>query len=207
MLDVIENAFNKALERKPENRLDTVYVTELSGCIRRSWYRRKYGYRMNKEMIAGSAVHTELLDRVADVLAGSPGAGFDYVVAEKGVEKLFDVNGSGVWLAGRLDLFIAGIQNSVRTFIEFKTSEWIFEEHIEQGNIYAVMLDVDRFYICYMPKSDQVKCKEFERTWTEKEVVERIQQLLSGSEPPKREGTWCSYCEFRNMCRKTKTLI
>lgn len=207
MLEVIEEAFNRALQREPGQRPDTVHVTELTGCVRRSWYKRRYGYRATREMIAGSAVHAELLGRVADILAGSPGVGFDYVVAEKGVEKLFDVNGGGVWLAGRLDLFIADIQNNIRTFVEFKTSEWIFEEHVEQGNIYAVMLNVDKFYICYMPRSDSVKCKEFERTWTEREVVERVQQLLSGTEPPRREGYWCSYCEFRNMCRRSRALI
>jgi CRISPR/Cas system-associated exonuclease Cas4 (RecB family) len=148
-------------------------------------------------------VHSDVLLRAALLFEGS----YDVVTVEKKVEKLFDVNGSGVWLAGRLDLYIADREKDIRTFVEFKTSEWIFEEYVEQGNIYAVMLDIDKFYICYMPKSDSIKCKEFERTWTEKEVVERIQQLLSNSEPPRREGYWCSYCEFRNMCKKNRTLL
>jgi CRISPR-associated protein Cas4 len=204
---VIEDAFNRALDRKPENRRDTVYVTELVGCIRRSWYRRRYGYRMNKDMIAGTAIHSELLDRVADILANSPDAGFDYIDVEKKVEKLLEVNGKSVWLVGRVDLYIADKQKNIKTFVEFKTSEWIFEEHIEQANIYAVMLNTDKFYICYMPKSDQVKCREFERMWTEQEVVQRIKQLLSDTEPLKREGYWCNYCEFKNMCKKNKTLV
>ena len=203
MLEIIEEAFNRALDREPISDASTVYVTELIGCVRRSWYKRRYGYRATRDMIAGIAVHSDVLLRAALLFEGS----YDVVTVEKKVEKLFDVNGSGVWLAGRLDLYIADREKDIRTFIEFKTSEWIFEEYVEQGNIYAVMLDMDKFYICYMPKSDTVKCKEFERTWTEKEVVERIQQLLSESEPPRREGYWCNYCEFRNMCKKNRTLV
>jgi hypothetical protein len=112
-----------------------------------------------------------------------------------------------VWLVGRVDLYIADKDKNVKTFVEFKTSEWVFEEHVEQANIYAVMLDVSRFYICFMPKSDIVKCKEFERTWTEQEVMQRVKQLLSSDEPPKRENYWCSYCEFKTMCKKIKTLV
>jgi len=203
MLGIIEEAFNKALNREPVNKMDTVYVTELIGCVRRSWYKRRYGYRVTKEMIAGTAVHAELLDRVAKELP------FAYAMTEKSVEKLISIGDIDVWLVGRVDLFIA--DGDMRTFVEFKTSDWIFDEHIEQGNIYAVMLDVDKFYICYMPKSDTVKCKEFEKTWTEQNVVERVKgfvEALTEDEPPqKEEDYWCYYCEFRNMCRKNKTLI
>jgi CRISPR/Cas system-associated exonuclease Cas4 (RecB family) len=207
VLDVIEKAFNKALDREPVNKPNEVYVTELAGCIRRSWYKRRYGYRMNRDMIIGVAVHSELLDRVAEILADSPDIDFDYVMTEKKVEKLLEVDGKEVWLVGRVDLYIVDVEKDIRTFVEFKTSEWIFEEHVEQANIYAVMLKVDKFYICYMPKSDSVKCKEFERTWTERDVVERVEQLLSCTEPPRREGYWCSYCEFKNLCKKVKTLV
>jgi CRISPR-associated protein Cas4 len=207
MIEIIEKAFNKALDVEPTNKPSEVYVTELVGCVRRSWYKRRYGYRMNKNMIVGVAVHKELLEVVADILADSPDAGFDYVDVEKKVEKLISIDGNDVWLVGRVDLYIADKKKGIKTFVEFKTSEWVFEEHIEQANIYAVMLDVNRFYICYMPKSDQVKCKEFERTWTESNVVERVKMLLSSSEPPRRENYWCNHCEFKNLCKKNRTLV
>jgi len=203
MLEIIANAFNRALDREPEQRLDTVYVTELTGCVRRSWYKRRHGYRATREMIAGTAIHSDVLLRAALLLEGE----YDVIAVEKKIEKMISNDRDNVWLLGKLDLYIADKEKNIKTFVEFKTSEWVFDEHIEQGNIYAVMLDIDKFYICYMPKSDQIKCKEFERTWTEKEVVERIQQLLGHTEPPRREGYWCNYCEFRNMCRKSRTLI
>jgi CRISPR-associated protein Cas4 len=203
VLEQIEKAFNRALDREPVGRLDTVYVTELTGCMRRSWYRRKLGYRMTKDMIAGTAVHAELLERVVEDLPVA------YAESEKDVEKLISIGDGDVWLVGRVDLFIA--DGDVRTFVEFKTSDWIFDEHIEQANIYAVMLNIDKFYICYMPKSDSIKCKEFSRTWTEQNVVERVRKFiesLTRSEPPqKEENTWCFYCEFKAMCKKNKTLI
>jgi len=180
-----------------------VYVTELTGCMRRSWYRRKGGYRLTKDMLAGTAVHAELLERVVEELPVA------YAESEKSVEKLISIGDSDVWLVGRVDLFIA--DGDLRTFVEFKTSDWIFDEHIEQANIYAVMLNIDKFYICYMPKSDTVKCKEFTRTWTEQDVVERVKRFveaLTKDEPPqKEEDAWCYYCEFRAMCKKNKTLI
>jgi len=203
MLEVIEEIFNRALQREPVDRLDTVYVTELTGCMRRSWYKRKGGYRLTKDMIAGTAVHAELLERVAKELP------FAYAESEKSVEKLISIGDIDVWLVGRVDLFIA--DGDMRTFVEFKTSDWIFDEHIEQANIYAVMLNIDKFYICYMPKSDTVKCKEFTRTWTEQNVVERVKRFveaLTKDEPPqKEEDYWCYYCEFKAMCKKNKTLI
>jgi len=203
MLDVIEKAFNRALDREPINKPNEVYATELTGCVRRSWYKRRFGYKVTKDMIAGTAVHSDVLAKVVEQLSEL----FDVVEAEKKVEKLLNVDGRDIWLAGRIDLYIADREKGVKTFIEFKTSEWIFDEHVEQGNIYAYMLNIDKFYICFMPKSDAVKCKEFERTWTEQEVVQRIKQLLSDIEPPKREGHWCSFCEFKSMCKKNKTLV
>jgi len=203
MLEVIEKTFNRALDVEPADRLDTVYVTELTGCLRRSWYRRKLGYRVTKEMLAGRAVHAELLERVVEDLPVA------YAEAEKKVEYVISVGDVDIWLVGRVDLFIA--DGDMRTFVEFKTSDWIFDEHIEQANIYAAMLNIDKFYICYMPKSDEVKCKEFTRTWAELNVVERVKRFveaLTKDEPPqKEEDAWCYYCEFRNMCRKNRTLI
>ena len=203
MLGVIEKAFNRAFDREPINDSSTVYVTELTGCVRRSWYKRRYGYRMTRDMICGTAVHREVLERVVEELPVA------YAESEKDVEKLISIGDSDVWLVGRVDLFIA--DGDMRTFVEFKTSEWVFEEHVEQANIYAVMLNVDKFYICYMPKSDTVKCKEFERTWTEEDVKQRlaelVEHLIDNTEPPRREGTWCSYCEFKNLCKKNKTLV
>jgi CRISPR-associated exonuclease Cas4 len=203
MLEVIEDAFNRALVREPVNDSGTVYVTELTGCIRRSWYRRRYGYRATRDMIVGIAVHSDVLLRVALLMEGE----YDVVAVEKKVERLINIDGNDVWLTGRVDLYIADKEKNIRTFVEFKTSEWIFEEHVEQGNIYAVMLDIDKFYICFMPKSDAVKCREFQKTWTENDIIERVKQLLGNSEPPRREGVWCSYCEFKNMCKKNKTLV
>ena len=203
MKDVIEDAFNRALNIEPLNMIGIVYVTELTGCLRRSWYRRKHGYRMTKDMIAGSAVHRELLERVVEE------APVAYAETEKRVEYWAKIMDRDIMLVGRVDLYIA--DGDLEAFIEYKTSEWVFEEHVEQGNIYAVMLNVDRFYICYMPKSDTVKCKEFERTWTEEDVKQRLEtfvrHLIDNTEPPKREGTWCNYCEFKTLCKKNKTLV
>jgi CRISPR/Cas system-associated exonuclease Cas4 (RecB family) len=203
VLEVIEEAFNRALDREPVDRLDTVYVTELTGCMRRSWYRRKLGYRMTKDMLAGTAVHAELLERVVEELPVA------HAEAEKSVEKLISTGDSDVWLVGRVDLFIA--DGDLRTFVEFKTSDWIFDEHVEQANIYAAVLNVDKFYICYMPKSDEVKCREFSRTWTERDVEERVRKFvesLTKDEPPqKEEDVWCYYCEFKAECKKNKKLF
>jgi len=203
MLDMIEKAFNRALDVEPESRLDVVWVTELSGCLRRSWYRRKLGYRLTKDMLAGRVIHAELLERVVEELPVA------YAEAEKKVEYVVSVGDVDIWLVGRVDLYIA--EGDLRTFVEFKTSDWIFDEHIEQANIYAVMLNIDKFYICYMPKSDEVKCKEFSRTWTEQDVEERVKRFvesLTGKEPPqKEENTWCFYCEFKPECKKNKKLF
>jgi len=202
-LDVIEKAFNRALVVEPEQRLDVVYATELVGCLRRSWYRRKLGYRLTKEMIGGRAVHAELLERVAEELPVA------HAEAEKRITRVVSTGDADIWLVGRVDLFIA--DGDLRTFVEFKTSDWILDEHIEQANIYAVMLNIDRFYICYMPKSDEVKCKEFARTWTERDVEERVRKFvesLTKKEPPqKEEDVWCFYCEYRAECKKNKKLF
>jgi CRISPR-associated exonuclease Cas4 len=203
VLELIEKAFNRALDREPVGRLDTVYVTELTGCLRRSWYRRKLGYRLTKDMLAGRAIHAELLERVVEELPVA------YAETEKEVEYVVSTGDVDIWLVGRVDLFIA--DGDVRTFVEFKTSDWVFDEHVEQANIYAVMLNIDKFYICYMPKSDSIKCKEFSRTWTEQHIVDRVRRFveaLTRSEPPPREeDAWCYYCEFKALCKKNKTLI
>jgi len=200
---VIERAFNSVLAVEPSKDTSTVYVTELSGCLRKSWYRRNTGYRVTKDMLAGQAIHRELLESVASALMGSMAGA--HIKVEKLVTAVFD----NVELRGRVDLFI--LSNDVRTFVEFKTSDWILDEHIMQANIYAAMLDVDRFYICYMPRSSDVKCVELKRRMDREDVERRVLKFVKalelGEPPKKEENYWCYYCEYRNMCRKNKTLF
>ncbi|PLJ78100.1 PD-(D/E)XK nuclease family protein [Infirmifilum sp. SLHALR2] len=171
---------------------EVVYVTEVTGCLRRSWYIRAMGGPLPDEKIVilllGDDVH---------LLINSE---FPLGEGEKSFEKEFQ----GVRLRGRVDR-IAG-----ETIFEFKTASAIprepREHHVDQMQLYFWLTDRSRGFIVYVSKTTgQVKAfpvaRDEERIKFLLDRAIRLSQSLKQGNPPDPEKGWlCDYCEFREAC-------
>ena len=170
-----------------------IWVTEVCGCLRRSWYRRRYGEEITKDMIAGIKGHDILLPKLAEEL------GCAY-------EVRIEIPVNNHVLVGKADLVCDD------RVIELKISNslHIRDEWILQANTYAVALGKKMFTIVVIGNSiitedypvDVVSYKmvlEAAKTF--------IKYIKSDVPPPPIRGDWCRYCPFRKECNKEKSIV
>jgi len=66
---IIRAIFNKAKQYQ-EDRSNTIHVTDLTGCIRKSYYIKKHGFPLNEKMafwlLFGAVVHDMLTPIIAE---------------------------------------------------------------------------------------------------------------------------------------------
>ena len=196
---IVKSAFRRAYAELSADRSDlgpdTIHVGELTYCLLKSYYERKYGVNYSDEKIVilglGQATHFLVESFVGE-----------------GVVKEFRVEHGleGFKLTGRPDLIVDD------AVIELKTTSHIpvqpFSHHVLQLQAYLHLLDRRYGFIVYVCKRrGRVKAFRVERdpgAW--EEIVGRARRLhlaLVRGEPPEPEpGPLCRYCEFRSMCRK-----
>ncbi len=175
---------------------DVVHVTELTGCLRRSWYIRAMGGPLPDEkvviLLLGDDVHFLINSQ------------FPLGEGEKSFEKEFQ----GVKIRGRVDR-IAG-----ETIFEFKTASSIPREprdhHVDQMQLYFWLADRAKGFIVYVSKTTgQVKAFPVSRDEDRiKRLLERAiklsDSLRQGAPPDPEKGWLCDYCEFRESCPAIK---
>ena len=200
-LDIIEEAIKTAIQRK---RLHIpsgiIHVTDLTQCLRKTYYEVVSGYTKTKIMVAGEVMHSEILPQIAAMLELEGYSAVDEVEVNTVVKtRCMDID-----LRGRIDLVVSSIP------VEIKFSNRIMDHHILQAEYYAWMLSVSEYIICVIKDDGGVECKKFRRHIPDEELVKRVETLACAvlqHEPPKPEkGVWCNTCSFKHMCAATKKL-
>ena len=197
---MVYGAFRRAYEEdrggaRPQP--NTIYVTEVSCCIRKSWYIRALNEPLSPEtvviMVLGDAVHYIMRDMLS--------------LGES--EKRFEKQVGDFKIAGRVDKILGNI------VVEFKTTSQIpqkpYEHHIDQLQLYLWLSDLNIGYLVYVDKR-RGKVKAFKVTRND----ERIKRLLlkakklysslkTGMPPEPDPKPWeCEYCQFKELCEYYK---
>lgn len=169
-----------------------IYVTELTQCLRKSWYARAMGIPPADEKIV-----VLLLGDDVHYLINSQ---FPLGEGEKSFEKEYN----GVRVRGRVDRIVGS------TILEFKTISRLPQEplphHVEQMQLYFWLSDSSKGFLVYVAKTNGgIRVFEVERDEeTIKMLLEKAVMLsdsLKKGEPPDPEKSWlCDYCEFRAQC-------
>ena len=177
---------------------DTVHVGEVCGCLRKSWFTRKYGSRdlshiaRSKRVVLGLGLSTHLvLEKVLEELGYS-------------TEKQVVIELNGFKLAGTPD----AVGDS--HVVEIKTTNRIpdepFPNHVMQLNAYLGLLGKSTGYIVYICKRDG-QVKVFHHSFNEvmfREVLKRaakLNQHIKEDTVPEAEPSYlCNYCEWRWKC-------
>ncbi|MGB9785991.1 MAG: PD-(D/E)XK nuclease family protein [Infirmifilum uzonense] len=171
---------------------DVIYVTEVTGCLLRSWYMRTMAGPISDEKIVilllGDDVHY-LINSQFPLGEG---------------EKSFEREYKGVTIKGRVDR-IAG-----ELIFEFKTASNIprepREHHVDQMQLYFWLAEKNKGFLVYVSKTTgQVKAfpiiRDEQRIQTLLERAESLSNSLRLAVPPAPEKGWlCEYCEFRDRC-------
>ena len=188
-------------EHRKEN---TVYITQVLQCLRRSYYEIKHGidpsYKLNKHILIGSAIHKYieyLVNKYRDKLDM-------YIEVEKHVE--FEYGKYKV--VGRADIVTKDEVWEIK--VVSKTYKLPSLLHITQANIYAYLLQKPVFRLVYIRDrnidefvygvSDRLVDMFFNRLNT------LIIYLEQNAEPPREEDFWCSTCPYKYRCIQKKLI-
>ena len=194
---LVYSAFKRAWEEEhnPDDvGPETVFVTEITQCLRKSYFQRKYGFRPAGEkaviLMLGSALHY-IVQKYSD---------YDGKLVEVPVKAEFE----GVELKGRVDLLLDDSVVELKTVI--KVPDSVLEHHRDQLLLYMFMSGRERGYVVYVGKKDgAVEAYEVqndpERLKTLLSRAKKLSQHLMNNEKPDPEPSWlCRFCEYRRIC-------
>ncbi len=177
----------------------TIHVSEVTGCLRKSYYNRKLATRLTElqqiSILFGNGIHHQL----QELLRGK-GWVIEYEVRYN--FKKFE-------LIGHVDAY--NPKNNIILEIKStsKAPEKPYEEHVRQINAYLAMTKSKKGYIIYITKNGRVKV--FPITFDKKlwdNTIKRAFYLfysLRDNKPPKPEPSiLCKYCPWKWRCYKRK---
>jgi len=180
---------------------DVIHVSEVTQCLRKSYYQRRRASRMTgmeAVIIIGSMIHLAIQD----------------VLRRYNFRPEFRIGmkEGGVTLIGHIDAYDP--DNNI--VLEFKTVDKIPEgrpwrSHEWQAKAYATMVDTDQAYIIYISRGrGDVKVYRVKKDQELLEhLLDRAKELsraLRENEPPEPErGPWCNYCPWKWSCFKSRS--
>jgi len=175
----------------PEDKV--VWVTELTQCLRKSFYMRKMPVRRTPEMLLGEVLHRDILTALAYELNCS---------AEVPVE----LDMGDFKLVGRADL----VCDDCVVELKISKSRVVRESWVRQANTYACILKKPYYYIVVV--SDATSVFQYVSDYRLfGEVLSRarkyyVEHIARGEPPPPEESNLCDLCEFRNLCSNVKDI-
>lgn len=189
-----------AKHAKPKPDPSVIHVSEVTTCLRRSFY--------NRRVTSNNFAHVSDQDAVRRAVGIIMHGALASALRDSGVdaEVSVAVDLGGFKLVGRAD---AVLDNAV---VEFKFVNKLpdrpSEEHIMQVTAYMYMLKLRRGYVVYIDRNSgrvRVFPVAFSaRTW--RKIVERAKlfhkHLVENRIPPRERGPWCHGCEWYWFCMK-----
>ncbi len=179
---------------------DVINVSEITGCLRKSYYTRLYPLRPREAislviMSFGNGIHSQLQEHLT----------------AKGwmseVEVSWDLR--YFRLVGHADLYHPG-KNIV---IELKTTSRVpdkpYHSHIMQLNSYQAMLRAEKGYLIYIARDGRVEVyphKYDKQLWNQtiKRAFHYYFSLQKKRTPKPEPSPLCKYCPFKWKCYQEK---
>ena len=174
-----------------------IYVTEVSGCLRRSFFIRRQPIPLPENLYVVFEI----------------GKGLHYIIQRfLPVEACFEVpcelDLGDFRLKGRADVVLDDVILELKSIARIR-EDWIpYPNHILQLQAYLWMLDRPRGFIVYIEKSrGRIYPIEVEReasAWAL--IIQRARVLhhhLLNNEPPRPEpSSLCKICDYRRICHE-----
>ena len=174
-----------------------IYVTEVSGCLRRSFFIRRQPIPLPENLYVVFEI----------------GKGLHYIIqrflpVEACFEVPCEVDLGDFRLKGRADVVLDDVILELKSIARIR-EDWIpYPNHVLQLQAYLWMLDRPRGFIVYIEKSrGRIYPIEVEReasAWAL--IIQRARVLhhhLLNNEPPRPEpSSLCKICDYRRICHE-----
>jgi len=186
-------------ESRFERRDDVISVTEVTQCLRYSYFARKEPRCVPQSyaMLLGIAGHRLFLSKLERL-------GFM-------VEKLVAEKRDGIKLVGRCDAWHPDLDIVLELKTCFKPPDEPYDDHVFQVRIYGALLKARKLYIVYIPR-DGINAMKVFYVHPDRKVLDEafarakklIDALKTGEPPDPERGRWCRYCPYAFTCRKSQ---
>jgi len=185
-------------EMDKEEHEEGIFITDVTGCLRASYYRKVLGERLPEKIrfqtLIGKATHEFLIPRLAFRLGGD-------------IEVRTEYRG----IRGRADIVTKDYVIELKTVSNIPTT--VYRSHAEQLNFYLFALKKEYGYVVYLNrKTGVVRVREVKKDEKLLEITlvkaKELKEAIENKIPPKphvpiRElKTLCSYCPFNSECLK-----
>ncbi len=176
------------------------YVTELTQCPRKHYFRTKYPYLdlaniFNERIVLGIIIHKGIQDMIVESLNGSK------VEIEKSIVRTFEIDGKVITLKGRVDILVDDkILYEIKTMNRFSGN--IPEHYTKQIQIYLNLLnlDVGKLVIVNLDGASSKKFYTYDVKREEIDLEELLRKCINLEiEPMEWE---CKYCSYNLVCEK-----
>lgn len=175
---------------------DNIFVGELTGCLRQSYYVRKYGKIYTEDMLMGMVIHELIVDKLASRL-----------------NCLYEADGliqhNDVAITGRADILCNDY------IVEVKTSKYpvIKDTWVKQCQAYMKMFNKDKCVIAVLerPTLNPIMITVIQRNESVineliRRAIELKNSIMNDTPPITVDTNLCNSCQFKTICHKIKTL-
>jgi len=189
---VCETYFETRFERKDPK---TISVTEVTQCLRYSYFTRKQPRCVPQVMslLMGVQGHRLFLSKLQR---------YGFIVEKLVIEKR-----EGIKLVGRCDAWHPDLDIVIELKTCSKAPDKPYDDHVFQVRIYGEMLRARKLYIVYVPRDTVEGIQVFEvypKSVLDKAFERAIElsKAIELDDPPSRDsGRWCRYCPYAFECR------
>lgn len=199
----ISKAISRAVSVIEEKKLTEVSVTDISSCLRASYYASIYGRPPTEKMLIGLDSHAYFARQLSRAISELYGV--------QCVEE-YDVDYGPV--KGRADLVCGDVVIELK-FTSIPNESNVFVKAYErQLKYYMAITGIKRGYLVMMSFDfSKYTVKEYVITDSERgqllrEIEERAAILLRAKQlqdpPPKEKDAWCGMCRWKNECFNAK---
>lgn len=196
--NLVKSSINKVVLNMQEDRSSEIHVTDLTTCIRRSYFEKVYGRKINYPnslfILRGILIHDAVLEQLAKELK----ANYEIDVTYKGIK-------------GRIDLL------TEKEVIEIKTINKVpispYNSHLEQLNFYCFASDRKEGILVYIGIADG-KVVSFEHN-ANREMLDntlekfvKLKESLEQLVPPSSNldlssrKIFCYSCPYKKECEE-----
>ena len=203
---IIQAIFNKAKQYQ-EDRSNTIHVTDLTGCIRKSYYIKKHGFPLNEKMafwlLFGAVVHDMLTPIIAEYLNG-----------EREVRTVYEYQ--GVEIQATADVLADDVVVELKTCNKLPYNP--YSSHIEQINAYMHIFDKPKGLIIYISRTQLgVRIFDYYGDWQlfqyTLDKAKVLKNALDNDIPPPsnlplaERKLYCKECPFKTLCQSDSELL
>ncbi|RLE85690.1 MAG: hypothetical protein DRJ41_00680 [Thermoprotei archaeon] len=203
VVEIIKSAIIKNVKKEYTLDKNKIFVTEVTGCIRQSFFNRIFlgelNYNAAFRILRGVLLHEWLAEKLP--------IGLDEVRNRDQLRGEIDL-GNGAMLVGRADYLIGDYIVELKTTSRRKLEKPL-DEHVKQVMLYMHMFNKEKGIIIYLHDNGNITSftinKEDDLI---KELIEKARKLFSslksGHAPKAEIGQYCRWCPWnrKDFCEE-----